>query len=83
MEWKRQKKHIIEQALSRHFDKTTGQNFVTYQKGHTTVSIWLEDETSVKSRLELMKKYNLAGAAYWSLGQEKADIWNIIDQYFE
>lgn len=37
------------------FDKTTGQNFVTYQKGHTTVSIWLEDETSVKSRLELMK----------------------------
>ena len=65
------------------FDKTTGQNFVTYQKGHTTVSIWLEDETSVKSRLELMKKYNLAGAAYWSLGQEKADIWNIIDQYFE
>lgn len=65
------------------FDKTTGQNFVTYQKGHTTVSIWLEDETSVKSRLELMKKYNLAGAAYWSLGQEKADIWNIIDRYFE
>ncbi|MFQ6930529.1 MAG: hypothetical protein ACLRR3_05560 [Eubacterium sp.] len=43
----------------------------------------MKDETSVKSRLELMKKYNLAGAAYWSLGQEKADIWNIIDQYFE
>lgn len=30
------------------FDETTGQNFVSYEKGDSTVSIWLEDATSVK-----------------------------------
>ena len=62
------------------FDKETGQNFVTYSKGKTTYSIWLEDETSIKSRMELIKKYKLAGAAYWALGQEKDSIWKVIDK---
>ena len=42
-----------------------------------TVSIWLEDATSVKSRLDIMEKYKLAGAAYWRLGQETDSIWDI------
>lgn len=42
------------------FDETTGQNFVSYEKGDSTVSIWLEDATSVKSRLDIMEKYKLA-----------------------
>ena len=62
------------------FDKETGQNFVTYSKGKTTYSIWLEDEISIKSRMELIKKYKLAGAAYWALGQEKDSIWKVIDK---
>lgn len=65
------------------FDETTGQNFVTYSKGKSTYSIWLEDETSVKARLELMNQYELGGAAYWALGQEKASIWNVISEYFK
>ena len=60
------------------FDSTTGQNYVTYSKGNSIYSIWLEDETSIKSRLELMNKYDLAGVAYWALGQEKASVWNTI-----
>ena len=31
------------------------------------MSIWLEDATSVKSRLDIMEKYKLAGVAYWRL----------------
>lgn len=65
------------------FDSTTGQNFVTYAKGKSIYSIWLEDETSIKSRLELIDKYDLAGAAYWALGQEKAGVWNTISEYFK
>ena len=64
------------------FDETTGQNYVTYSKGSSTYMIWLEDETSVEARLELMNQYNLAGAAYWSLGQEKDSIWKTIKKYF-
>ena len=65
------------------FDKTTGQNFVSYEKGDSTVSIWLEDATSVKSRLDIMEKYKLAGAAYWRLGQETDSIWDTIYPYFK
>ena len=65
------------------FDETTGQNFVTYTKGSSTFMIWLEDETSVKSRLELMNKYKLGGVAYWSLGQEEDGIWKTISEYFK
>lgn len=65
------------------FDKTTGQNFVTYSKGKSTYSIWLEDETSVKARLELMNKYKMGGVAYWALGQEKDSIWKVISKYFK
>lgn len=65
------------------FDETTGQNFVTYAKGDSTYMIWLEDKTSVKARLELMEKYELGGAAYWSLGQETDSIWKTIAPYFK
>lgn len=65
------------------FDETTGQNFVTYSKGDSTYMIWLEDETSVKARLELMNKYELGGAAYWALGQETDSIWETIAPYFK
>ena len=61
------------------FDKATGQNYVTWDKGNTTYQMWLEDETSIKSRLELTKKYKLGGNAYWALGQEKDSIWNTIE----
>lgn len=65
------------------FDENTGQNQVSYQKDNSFVLIWLEDETSVKSRLDLMNRYSLGGAAYWSLGQESANIWDVIQQYFK
>ncbi len=65
------------------FDENTGQNQVSYQDGKKFVIIWLEDETSVKSRLELMKKYSLGGSAYWCLGQESSEIWNVIQEYFK
>ncbi len=61
------------------FDKETGQNFATWDKGDTTYEIWLEDETSIKKRLELTKKNKLGGNAYWALGQEKDSIWNVIE----
>ena len=60
------------------FDKETGQNYVTWDEKKITYQMWLEDETSIKSRLELTKKYKLGGNAYWALGQEKDSIWDVI-----
>lgn len=65
------------------YNEETGQNYVVYEKGSSTYMIWIEDETSIKARLDLMNKYEIAGAGYWKLGLESDDIWNTISQYFK
>ena len=62
------------------FDKESGQNYVEWDKKPITYQMWLEDATSIKSRLGLTKKYKLGGNAYWALGQEKDSIWNVIEE---
>ena len=41
-----------------------------------TYDIWYENEASIKSKLELVQKYNLKGTGSWSLGQEAKDTWD-------
>ena len=40
--------------------------------------MWIEDEDSIRQKLNLIKKYNLTGAAFWQKGFEKDDIWQIV-----
>jgi spore germination protein YaaH len=40
--------------------------------------IWMEDERSLKLKVDLIHKYQLAGVACWKLGFDTSDIWNII-----
>ena len=42
--------------------------------------MWIEDETSIKHKVSLVKKYNLAGVASWEKDREKDKIWNIIKE---
>lgn len=41
-----------------------------------TYDIWFENEDSIKSKLELVAKYNLKGTGSWSLGQETKSTWD-------
>lgn len=63
------------------YDEKTGQNYAQWidEEGRTC-KIWLEDETSIEARIELMKKYNLAGIASWSKTFEKQEIWEFIEE---
>ena len=54
------------------------QYYVEYKENGITYKMWLEEEESIKAKFDLMKKYNLAGAAYWQKDFEKSSIWNII-----
>lgn len=56
------------------------QYYVEYQKNNTTYKMWLEEEKSIQAKLELMKQYNLAGAAYWQKDFEADNIWNMIQE---
>ncbi|THF73008.1 glycosyl hydrolase family 18 protein [Cohnella fermenti] len=58
----------------------TGQNYVEFKEDGATKKIWIEDATSIAKRAELVKKYDLAGAATWRRGFESTDIWAALDQ---
>ncbi|WP_246362986.1 glycosyl hydrolase family 18 protein [Paenibacillus alba] len=66
---------IKDKKLTPTFLPETGQNYVEYKDGEKLIRIWLEDETSVKARIELVKKYDLAGIASWRRGFEQAPMW--------
>ena len=40
--------------------------------------IWLEDEESIKAKLEAVKSFDLAGLAGWKLGMESDSVWDLI-----
>lgn len=63
------------------WDEISGQNVATYEKTNIRYSVWIEDATSIKMRLDETKKNNLAGAAFWRLGYETEDIWDKVQEY--
>lgn len=69
---------IKDKKLTPTFLAETGQNYVEYKEGEKLIRIWLEDETSMKARLELVKKYDLAGVASWRRGFEQPATWQVI-----
>lgn len=64
------------------WDETEGQYYGEYTKGDVTYKIWVEDETSIEKKLELMKEKKLAGGAFWKKGFDSTGVWNIIAKYF-
>lgn len=60
------------------WDEDAGQNYAEVKKGDLTYKLWIEDKDSMKKRVELINKYNLAGVSAWRKGLETEDIWQII-----
>jgi spore germination protein YaaH len=56
------------------------QHYVEYVEGDSKYRIWIEDETSMRSRIQLVHKYDLAGVASWRRGFEQPPIWNVINE---
>lgn len=54
-------------------------NDYTLTKGK--YKVWYEDENSIKKKLSLVQKYNLRGAASWSLAQEHTLMWNYYNDW--
>lgn len=43
--------------------------------------IWLEENTSLKLKLDYAKEKKLAGAAIWKIGLEDEEFWTLISEY--
>lgn len=68
----------IPTGTQKQWDENLKQYYVEYNKNGSTYKMWIEDETSFTAKLDLVSKYNLAGAAYWMKDMETDNIWNII-----
>lgn len=71
---------ISENGAEIYWDKTTSQNYGTYEGDGATYQIWLEDSQSVAEKVKLISKYKLAGVAEWKLGFENSGIWSVITE---
>jgi spore germination protein YaaH len=65
------------------FDDQAGQHVATYEMEGLIYKMWLEDTASMRRRLELVEKYNLAGLAGWRRGLETPEIWWMMDDFFD
>lgn len=72
-------KTIAEKKLTPVFDEASKQNYVEYMDGEKKIRVWLEDQSSVKARIELVNKYNLAGVGSWRRGYETLETWETIN----
>ena len=62
------------------WDDTTGQYYAQFKSGSATYKIWLEEETSLKKKMEVVRKNECAGVAFWKLGFERAVTWSTIKE---
>ncbi|MEK3917188.1 glycosyl hydrolase family 18 protein [Paenibacillus sp. FSL H7-0331] len=62
------------------WDDKFGQYRVEYEQDGNKRVFWLEDEATVKARIDIAKKYDLGGVAAWRLGYDSADLWKMMIQ---
>ncbi|GIQ67657.1 glycoside hydrolase family 18 [Xylanibacillus composti] len=69
---------LASKKTTKTFDSRFGQYRYEYQEDGFTYQFWMEDEETLKARMDIAKKYKLAGVAFWRLGHEPADIWETV-----
>lgn len=62
------------------WDKKTGQYYARYKGNGGTYKIWMEEETSLKKKLEVVISKKTAGVAFWKLGFERTATWLTVEE---
>ena len=68
----------IPDGVEKTWDENTKQYYIEYEQNGTTYKMWIEDEESLKAKLNLVNQYDLAGGAFWSKDRESNTVWGII-----
>lgn len=69
---------VKENNVNLTWDDTVGQYVGQISVGSATKYIWMEDEKSMKLKMDAVKEADLAGVAVWKLGLEPKEIWDVI-----
>ena len=70
---------IREKGLTPVWDEQSGQYYVQYEYEGAAYKLWVEDEKSIKGRVQLVIQNNLAGCAAWRRNFETENIWKVIN----
>lgn len=73
------KKWAQDNQMELKWDDTTGQYYGECETEDGRNYLWLEDAKSLGLKMDLIKKYELAGVSGWKLGLETEDIWDVIN----
>lgn len=73
--------YVADHGIAVRWDEQTCQNYGEFQDGDRLCQVWLEDAESIRVKLNIMEKYEIAGVAAWRLGFETADVWDVIGEY--
>lgn len=71
---------VLPSDVSRQWNDDLKQYYVEYNKEGKVYKMWIEDETSIRHKVSLVKQYNLAGVAAWEKDREIDNIWNVIKE---
>ena len=68
----------IPEGVEKTWDEETKQYYIEYEQNGSTYKMWIEDEESLKAKLDLVNQYELAGGAFWSKDRESNTVWSVI-----
>jgi len=71
---------VLPRNVTKQWNDELKQYYVEYKEGNKTYKMWIEDATSIKHKVSLVKQYNLAGVAAWEKDRETDNIWNVINE---
>lgn len=57
-----------------------GCNYAFWDNGGVYEYLFIEDERSLKPKLDILRKYKLRGVSVWVLGKEAPNFWSVLQQ---
>lgn len=60
------------------WDQESQTPYLKYENNEEKHEVWFENKESIKKKINLVKEYQLAGAAFWRIGQEDEQIWQFL-----
>lgn len=71
---------ILPSGVNKQWDDNLKQYYVEYQDGQYTKKMWIEDEKSLKEKINLINSNNLGGVASWEKGMETYNFWTFLKE---
>lgn len=63
------------------WDADTSQYYAEWQDGNVLYQVWVENEESIRVKLNVMSAHNVAGVAVWRLGFGSTGAWELVRNY--